>query len=96
MLIVIATCAMPVRVGAALAGTCAIDLVENGYRNVYVYDYGEPRIGNQAMANYLQQMIPSYYRVVNGKDIVPNLPYEVLVREMDVHICVCVRERVRY
>jgi predicted lipase len=65
--------------GAALAGTCAIDLVENGYKGVLVYDYGEPRIGNQAMANYLNQKIATYYRTVNGRDIVPDLPLEIMV-----------------
>jgi len=62
--------------GAALAGVCATDLSELGYQGIFVYDYGEPRIGNQNFSNYIRQFVNPYYRTVNGKDIVPKLPYE--------------------
>jgi len=64
--------------GAAVASTCAVDLVESGYPNTYLYDYGEPRVGNAAFASYSNSLIKAYYRVVNGKDIVPSLPYQFL------------------
>jgi len=62
--------------GAALAGVCAVDLIEEGYSNLLVYTYGEPRIGNLNFANYMQTILPNYYRVINDRDIVPKLPYQ--------------------
>eukprot|EP01094_Clydonella_sp_ATCC50884_P025480 TRINITY_DN6707_c0_g1_i1.p1 TRINITY_DN6707_c0_g1~~TRINITY_DN6707_c0_g1_i1.p1 ORF type:complete len:287 (-),score=89.98 TRINITY_DN6707_c0_g1_i1:346-1206(-) len=64
--------------GAAVAATCALDLVESGYPNTYLYDYGEPRVGNADYASYAAQQIKAYFRVVNGDDIVPTLPYQAL------------------
>jgi len=64
--------------GAAVACVCAVDLVENGYSGVYLYDYGQPRVGNADYANYANQLVKPYFRVVNGDDIVPTLPYQAL------------------
>jgi len=60
--------------GAAISVLCALELSESGLDNVNVYNYGLPRVGNQAFANYYNQHIPNTYRVVNGHDIVPHVP----------------------
>eukprot|EP01096_Ripella_sp_DP13-Kostka_P016170 TRINITY_DN778_c0_g1_i1.p1 TRINITY_DN778_c0_g1~~TRINITY_DN778_c0_g1_i1.p1 ORF type:complete len:316 (+),score=138.24 TRINITY_DN778_c0_g1_i1:61-1008(+) len=65
--------------GAALSVLCAVDLVTSGtVKNVTVYNYGCPRVGNQAFSNYYHSYVPITYRVVNGHDIVPHLPLESL------------------
>jgi len=60
--------------GAAISVLCALELSEAGYDNISVYNYGLPRVGNQAFANYYDSMIPNTFRVVNGHDIVPHTP----------------------
>lgn len=41
-----------------------------------MHNYGCPRIGNAAMAQYIGLKVDSLYRVVHNKDIVPHLPPE--------------------
>lgn len=64
--------------GAAISVLCALELAEEGYDGVFVYNYGCPRVGNPAWSNYYNQMVPNTYRVINGKDLVPHVPPEVL------------------
>lgn len=63
--------------GAALATLASFDAVTSGYlpaRHVAVYNFGSPRVGNQALANAITKAIPDFYRVVHWEDIVPHLP----------------------
>jgi len=39
-----------------------------------VYNFGQPRVGNQAFATHLATSIPKYFRLVNHADIVPTVP----------------------
>jgi len=64
--------------GAAISVLCALELVEEGFDNVYVYNYGCPRVGNPSFAVYYNQQVPNTYRVINGKDVVPHIPPEIL------------------
>jgi hypothetical protein len=64
--------------GAAISVLCALELVEEGYDNVYVYNYGCPRVGNENFATYYNQLVPNTYRVINGKDVVPHVPPEYM------------------
>jgi predicted lipase len=41
-----------------------------------VHNYGCPRVGNAAMAQYIGTRVDTLYRVVHNKDIVPHLPPE--------------------
>ena len=45
-----------------------------------VYTFGQPRIGNQQLAKFmeahLEYPIPKYFRVVYSDDLVPRLPYD--------------------
>lgn len=63
--------------GGALTTLAAFDVVSSGYlpaRKVRVYNYGSPRVGNQALAQAIAKAIPDFYRVVHWEDIVPHLP----------------------
>ena len=39
-----------------------------------LYTFGEPRVGNLAFARSLALALPSHYRVVHWRDVVPHLP----------------------
>jgi predicted lipase len=64
--------------GAALALLCAADLKRSGVvgSGIKLYDYGSPRVGNRAFANYMYNLLGSgaVMRVVHAKDAVPHLP----------------------
>ncbi|PYH99491.1 alpha/beta-hydrolase [Aspergillus ellipticus CBS 707.79] len=64
--------------GAALAAIAATVLRDAGY-TIDLYDFGQPRIGNLALADYItDQTSGSNYRVTHTDDIVPKLPPELL------------------
>ena len=52
-----------------------MDLKSAGYE-VSVYNYGQPRIGNKAYAEFCDKFIDEQYRHVHYKDIVPHSPAE--------------------
>ena len=63
--------------GAALAVHAALD----GYLNYdvepqFVYDYGQPRVGDYNFEIYYHDRIYQHYRVTHHKDPVPHLPGE--------------------
>ncbi|RAL08914.1 lipase family protein [Aspergillus homomorphus CBS 101889] len=64
--------------GAALAAVAATVLRNDGY-TVDLYNFGQPRIGNLALADYItNQNKGSNYRVTHEDDIVPKLPPKLL------------------
>ncbi|EHA28261.1 lipase [Aspergillus niger ATCC 1015] len=64
--------------GAALAAVAATVLRNAGY-TLDLYNFGQPRIGNLALADYITgQNMGSNYRVTHTDDIVPKLPPELL------------------
>ncbi|CAK9862890.1 unnamed protein product [Sphagnum jensenii] len=61
--------------GGAMASFCALDLTTNyGVRNIQVYTFGQPRIGNPAFAAYYSENVPLTIRVTHAHDVVPHLP----------------------
>jgi len=64
--------------GAALSLLNAAGLVQAGIKNVNIWNYGQPRVGNIVFAKYANEIISTIYRVVNMADIVPHLPPEAL------------------
>jgi len=64
--------------GAALNCLCAVDLADSGYQNVFSYNFGSPRVGNQNFSDYFRTKVPVYWRMTNNHDVVPHLPYQVL------------------
>jgi hypothetical protein len=60
--------------GGALAILCTADL-KNLFGTVdLTYTFGQPRVGNQAFANWFQATHPNIYRLIDYADIVPHLP----------------------
>eukprot|EP01039_Chlorochromonas_danica_P000230 gene231-248_t len=58
--------------GAALAQLTSMDLLKAGYSNS-VYNFGQPRVGDQAYASFATNKIPTW-RLVHNKDMVPHIP----------------------
>ncbi|OJJ50407.1 hypothetical protein ASPZODRAFT_149736 [Penicilliopsis zonata CBS 506.65] len=64
--------------GAALAAIGATVMRNAGYE-ITLYNYGQPRIGNMPLADYItDQSMGSNYRVTHTDDIVPKLPPKLL------------------
>lgn len=66
--------------GHSLGGAVAVLL---GYQlktrlnlsNMFIYTFGQPRVGNKTFVNQLMGLFPeTYWRVVDDRDIVPELP----------------------
>ena len=64
--------------GGALAVLAVLDLHQTGlagnFSSVLMYNYGQPRVGNQAFAQLYQALQPASFRVINQRDPVPHLP----------------------
>lgn len=60
--------------GAALTLLTAAGLTQAGVKNVEVWNYGEPRVGDAVFSNYTDHILGTIYRVINQHDIVPHLP----------------------
>ena len=63
--------------GAALATHAALDIVLSGYvdsSNIIFYNYGCPRVGTYDFASAVEQNVPTLFRVVHYKDMVPHVP----------------------
>eukprot|EP00419_Tripos_fusus_P025745 CAMPEP_0172727526 /NCGR_PEP_ID=MMETSP1074-20121228/91729_1 /TAXON_ID=2916 /ORGANISM="Ceratium fusus, Strain PA161109" /LENGTH=299 /DNA_ID=CAMNT_0013554685 /DNA_START=33 /DNA_END=932 /DNA_ORIENTATION=+ len=64
--------------GAAMATHCAIDLHARGLSAPVVYTLGQPRIGNDAFANYYDRLKFDHWRVTHHRDPIPHLPWRGL------------------
>jgi len=65
--------------GAAVAELAAVDLtLEMMNVPILMYNFGAPRVGNQAFVDYYEQTIATTYRATNRRDIVPHVPYEFM------------------
>lgn len=60
--------------GAALATLTAADLRLSGIDNIRLFNYGSPRVGNTAFADYYAAVVEDRNRVTHHKDIVPHTP----------------------
>jgi len=62
--------------GGALAALCALDLRATHLkdREVGLYTFGEPRVGNPEFSDFFSEKLPTAYRLVHQDDIVPHLP----------------------
>jgi len=65
--------------GGALAQLCALDLaVKAGAKDLHVYTFGSPRVGNSVFASFFQQHVDDSWRFTHGRDIVPSVPMTLL------------------
>ena len=63
--------------GAALSLVGGMRLKEKfPKQKMEVHSFGQPRVGNKALAAYAHQKIDVMYRVVHNRDAVPHLPFE--------------------
>jgi predicted lipase len=60
--------------GAALATLTAMDLLANKVKNVRLFNYGSPRVGNTDFATYTSTVLVDRNRVTHHKDMVPHAP----------------------
>lgn len=59
--------------GGALALLAQMDLIAAGY-DVTMYNFGQPRVGDKAFAEFAYSKAPSSYRHTHYHDPVPRLP----------------------
>ena len=59
--------------GAALAHQAALALIKEGIQ-VSMINFGQPRVGDKAFAEFSQKTLSDQWRVVHRKDIVPHTP----------------------
>lgn len=73
--------------GGAMASFCALDLSVNfGFKNIEVFTFGQPRVGNFAFSVYYNEYVPLTIRVTHAHDLVPHLPpYYPLVGQKTYH-----------
>ena len=61
--------------GGALALFAALDIKKTFAREVTLYTYGQPRVGNKVFSDYVFSFLDeSYVRLVNSNDPVPKVP----------------------
>jgi hypothetical protein len=59
--------------GASCGQLLAMELERNGI-NTKIYNYGQPRVGDEIYAKFVNKKISEYYRATHHKDIVPHVP----------------------
>lgn len=62
--------------GAAVGLLLALELKKSGFVNIKVYNYGQPRVGDDAFARFVNTVFAKedYVRVTHDRDVVPHLP----------------------
>jgi hypothetical protein len=61
--------------GSSLATLLALDVVVNTpYKQTSLITFASPRVGDLHFSNYFNATVPDCDRIVNQKDLVPNLP----------------------
>ncbi|KJZ71740.1 hypothetical protein HIM_08882 [Hirsutella minnesotensis 3608] len=60
--------------GGALASMAAMTLTGSGVPHVQAISYGQPRTGNQAYADYVDRLAPTFIRVTHQNDGIPQVP----------------------
>jgi hypothetical protein len=59
--------------GAITSQLLAMEAVKNNYK-VHIYNYGQPRGGDENYSKFVNEKINELYRVVHNTDIVPHVP----------------------
>uniref|UniRef100_A0A0N5C7C0 Lipase_3 domain-containing protein n=1 Tax=Strongyloides papillosus TaxID=174720 RepID=A0A0N5C7C0_STREA len=63
--------------GGALAALCAAKIRVKNFRKsneIFLYTFGQPRIGSSKFAFNFDKLVPNSWRVIHRMDIVPHLP----------------------
>lgn len=70
--------------GGAMAVVCGIYLNKTGLAKPHVITFGQPRVGDNSTAKWIDKNMPnSYQRIVNDQDIVPTLPPTIYFQYAD-------------
>jgi triacylglycerol lipase len=75
--------------GAAIATLAAIDIAVNIPRlqkQVQLYTYASPRVGDRVFAKEHNRVVPNSYRVVNLADAITLVPFTVFFKTEYVHV----------
>jgi triacylglycerol lipase len=75
--------------GAAIATLAAIDIAVNIPRlqkQVQLYTYASPRVGDRTFAREHNRVVPNSYRVVNLADAITLVPFTVFFKTEYVHV----------
>lgn len=75
--------------GAAIATLAAIDIAVNIPRlqkQVQLYTYASPRVGDRTFAREHNRIVPNSYRVVNLADAITLVPFTVFFKTEYVHV----------
>lgn len=75
--------------GAAIATLAAIDIAVNIPRlqkQVQLYSYASPRVGDRVFAREHNRVVPNSYRVVNLADAITLVPFTVFFKTEYVHV----------
>lgn len=65
--------------GGALAQLAALDLkIAHGLKDVKVYTFGAPRLGNSVFSDFFNEHVTEAWRFTHGRDIVPSVPPQLL------------------
>jgi hypothetical protein len=72
--------------GASVIQLLGMELEKENIR-VKIYNYGQPRIGDQKYADFLNKIITEYWRTTHNKDIVPHLPPKQILSYNYSHSC---------
>lgn len=65
--------------GGALAQLAALDIaVMFGVKDIKVYTFGAPRVGNNVFEEFFASMVTESWRFTHGRDIVPSVPPQLL------------------
>jgi predicted lipase len=76
--------------GGALCEIAAVDLWHAGYKNITVFHYGAPRIGNEVWRNFVMKNFKRFFRVVNKRDIgmiIIKFNFSSLFATYDIGVC---------
>ena len=61
--------------GAAISAVCAMELKSLfPATKVFIHNFGQPRLGNIELSDYMSKTLDGIYRVVHNRDLVPHLP----------------------
>jgi predicted lipase len=62
--------------GGALALLCALDIqYHHPATEIFLLTIGQPKVGNRSFAESTNRRLSNYFRIVNGDDIVPKIPF---------------------
>jgi predicted lipase len=74
--------------GGAVAALCAFDLITSGYvtsDELYLYTFGEPRLGNHKFAYTFDDNVPNAWRLIHHDDLIPHIPLKDMLIDHYLH-----------